>query len=128
MKIYVCHSTGFDYQNLLYKPIKVSPIYREHEFIFPHETPDSFINTKKIIQDCDLILAETSYPSTGTGIELGWADMFQKRVIAFYKEGGAASSALESITENIISYGDNNLIEKISNVLHEFSVNSVVNK
>ena len=37
--------------------------------------------SKEVIRTSDLVIADISYPSTGVGIELGWADCFNIRVI-----------------------------------------------
>ena len=76
MKIYISHSTGFDYQKELYEPIKNSELYNSHEIIFPHDKSSEVSNSKEVIKGCDMVIAEVSYPSTGMGIELGWADGF----------------------------------------------------
>ena len=95
MKIYIAHSTKFDFINKLYAPLKSSDIAKRHQFIFPHE--DEVGNSKEIIKNADLVLAEVSYPSTAEGVELGWADAFGKQIIAIYKAGHKPTSALNFI-------------------------------
>lgn len=70
--------------------------------------------TKELIKNADLIFAEVSYPSTGQGIELGWADMMGKNIIYFYKSGTKPSGALSNLTKNMIEYKDQeDLISKL---------------
>src|SRR5258708_4223441 len=102
MKIYIAHSTNYDFKNELYVPLRNSALNSQHDIVLPHEN-DTFIKTKDIIRESDLVIAETksdsliisfvlikdiiresdlviaetSYPSTGEGIELGWADSFK---------------------------------------------------
>jgi len=117
MKIYICHSTNFDFKKELYEPIKNSSLSK-HEIIFPHEQGSDFTNSKEIISTCDLIIAEVSHPSTGVGIELGWADKDKKRIILTYKKGSIISKSVNTVSDEMIEYeGEEDLIEKISNTL-----------
>lgn len=75
MKIYVSHTSSYDYTNQLYTPLRLSKLNSRHEIFLPHEPNEVPINTKAIIEACDIVLAEVSYPSTGQGIELGWANI-----------------------------------------------------
>ncbi len=85
MKIYFCHSREFDYQKELYDPIRESHLNTQHEIIFPHENNFQTINTKEVIKNCDIIFAEVSFPSTGLGIELGWADTYVIPIVCVSK-------------------------------------------
>lgn len=118
MKIYLNHSTNFDFKKNLYNPIKKSKLSKN--FIFPHQNSLKPYSTKKFfaLKKCDLIIAEVSFPSTGQGIELGWANDYEIPIICFYKKGTKYSKALNSITKKIIKYNDEqDLIEKIKNLL-----------
>lgn len=118
MKIYVAHSSGFNYKDELYKPLRNSNLYNTHNFILPHEKRGDAVNSKKIISECDLVIAEVSYPSTGLGIELGWAEMIKIPVICLHRESRKISSSLPVLFENIISYkSEDNLLEKINDHL-----------
>lgn len=114
MKIYVCHSSSFDYKRELYKPIRKSELNNQHEFILPHESSNQIFNSKNIIPLCDLIISEVSYPSTGMGIELGWANKDSNRIIFIYKKGSRISKSLRVISSDFIEYTDSNdLIDKL---------------
>lgn len=117
MKIYFCHSKKLDFKNELYSPIRNSSLNKKHEIIFPHET-DEFINSKEIIKDCDLVIAEVSFQSTGIGIEMGWANMMGKKIICVYKQGSKISQSLKTVSEDFIEYNDiNNLIDKLNKIV-----------
>ncbi len=103
MKIYVVHSTSMDYVNELYNPIKNSKIAAENQVIFPHDKNQN-INSKEIISNSDLIIAEVSYPSIGMGIELGWAEDRNVRIVCVNKSNFKVSSALKFITNDFIEY------------------------
>lgn len=118
MKIYVGHSTGFDFKEELYKPLRASRLNAEHEIILPHEKYEDAkdIPTKDIIKTSAVMVAEVSYPSTGLGIELGYADCFSVPIICIYKKGAKISSALKTVTNKFIEYSDEaemiNLLDK----------------
>jgi nucleoside 2-deoxyribosyltransferase len=41
---------------------------------------------KEWVREADLIIAEVTIPSLGVGIELGWAEEWDKKVICLYRE------------------------------------------
>lgn len=122
MKIYVSHSSGYDYQNELYTPLKES-IADVHEFILPHEEHAEGFKTRDIIPTCDLVLADVSFPSTGQGIEIGWADAATVRIVCMYASGSTVSSALRFVAEDVFEYKDTmDMIEKVRMILAENDV------
>jgi len=106
MKIYLAHSTHYDYISELYEPIKKSALAEEHEFIFLFDQKVTPGSTKEIIENCDLVIAEVSYSGIGLGIELGWADAFRKRIICIHKPGQLASKFLGIISSEIYEYSN----------------------
>ena len=106
MRIYIAHSREFDFKNELYVPIRTDEGLKEHEIIFPHEISDVSSNTRDIYKDIDLIIAECSYPSTGLGIELGWAFDDNTPVYCIHKKGTKVSGSIYAITQNIFEYKD----------------------
>ncbi len=117
MKIIVTHSSGFDFKKELYEPIRSSLLNSKHDFYLPHENPEEKV-TKEMIQGADLVFAEVSYPSTGQGIELGWANIFETPIVCFHKSGTKPSSALNYVTSTFIEYSDTeDLVAKLSNYL-----------
>lgn len=105
MKIYVGHSSSIDYRRELYRPLRNSDLNEEHEIILPHEDSEELFESKKFLRDeCDLMVAEVSNASTGLGIELGWADMFDVPVIAVYREGSNFSGSLNKVCDQIKEY------------------------
>ncbi len=116
MKIYISHASNYDYKNDIYDVLKSSDLFLKHKFYLPHDN-DNIINTKDVIKDCDLVIGEVSVLSIGVGIELGWADSFNKRIVCLYKEGLDISSALSCITNEIYEYSD--LIDIIKKVVGE---------
>lgn len=114
---YVTHSSGFDYQNELYVPLKESALSNKVKLILPHDMQTEPHNSEDWIREADLILAEVSYPSTGQGIELGWANKLGKQIVCIYRQGSKPSSSLKFVCREMIEYADNNdLIEKLGNL------------
>lgn len=121
MKIFVSHSRDFNYKDELYKPIRESILNNKYEFFLPHENENS-INTKEIIKNSDLILAEVSFPSIGEGIELGWANMLNVPVLCAHREGAKISGSLKYLTKNFIAYKDStDLVNQITSFLSFYS-------
>ena len=118
MKIYFAHSNKLDFKNDYYAPIKESELLKNHELIFPHET-EEWVNSKEIIKNCDLFVAEISYSGTGLGIELGWADSFGRPIICVYRKGAEMSGSLKLVCDNIIEYQDDkDLIDELDQILN----------
>lgn len=122
MKIYIAHSKSFNFQNELYAPIKNSFFNKEHVFVFPHNESGESFNSKEFFQkDCDLIIAEVSYPATGLGIELGWTDMLNVPIACIYKKGSKIAGSLKIISKIFFEYSNEEeiiikIVEAIKNV------------
>jgi hypothetical protein len=117
-RIYVGHSGDFDFKNILYRPILESKLNTAYDFTFPHESTSMPFNSRTFLKNCDGMIAEISYPSTGLGIELGWADLYEIPIIALYQKGKQPSKSTKVITSDFISYNDSKeLIRKLSSTL-----------
>jgi hypothetical protein len=106
MKIYLSHSSGYDYKTEFYDPLKSSVLAREHQILFPHDTENAGMHSKNLITQSDLVIAEVSYASTGQGIELGWADDSDISILCIHKKETKVSSTLRHITNEFIEYED----------------------
>ena len=85
--------------------------------MLPHASSASQ-NTKGAIYNSDLIVAEVSLPSTGGGIELGWASTAGVPIVAFCRTGSKYSSSIEYVTCEIIEYGGpTDFIDKLQRVV-----------
>ncbi len=116
MRIYISHSSAFDFKNKLYDPVKNSVLMNGNEILFPHES--KIKNTKDFIASCDVVIAEVSLQSTGQGIELGWADAFGIPILCVYEKGSTITTSLNFISNDITEYENANdlickLIEKL---------------
>lgn len=118
MKIYISHSSIYDYKNEIYNLIKQSSLINDNTFFFPHDNNEKIMNTKEIVSSCDLIIAEVSLPTTGQGIELGWADYAKTPILCIYKKGSKISSSLKFITDQFFEYENSeDMITKIYNFI-----------
>lgn len=94
MKVYLGHSRSFDFQNELYKPLCESKVNVQYEFILPHEISDAPYNSLEKIKEFGAMIAEVSFPSTGLGIEIGWASAAHVPLLFLAKDGCKVSNAL----------------------------------
>ena len=126
MKIYISHSSKYDYKNKIYDPIKNSNLAQLNTFFLPHEDKNKIVNTRNIISNYDLVIAEVSLPTTGQGIELGWADYAKIPIVCIYEKGTEISSSLKFITNNFIEYENiNDMIDKISNFIEKIKISQI---
>lgn len=115
MKIYVSHLRNYDFKKELYDVLENSNL--KHEFILPHKNAETPFNTKELLQNkkCDLVLAEVSYPSTGQGIELGWANIYGIPIVCIYKKNAKIAGSLKMVSDTFIEYENSeDLINKLS--------------
>lgn len=104
MKIYFGHSREFDYEKELYEYIRKDAILSKENIILPHEKGYKGNSSREFYSNLDLFIAEVSYPSTGLGIELGWAYDEKIPLICIYKKNAKISSSLKVITNNFYEY------------------------
>jgi hypothetical protein len=120
MKVYVSHCKNFDYKKELYEVLENSGL--KVEFILPHKDSTVPFNTKDLLQNkkCDLVLAEVSFPATGQGIELGWADIYQIPIVCIYKKDAKIAGSLKVITDKFIEYDDDrSLVSSLSEIFKD---------
>jgi hypothetical protein len=106
MNIYISHSGAYDYENNLYKPLKESELAKTHHFFLPHEPENLDTDAKTELKHTDILVAESSLPSTGQGIELAQAEAAGVPVVCFYKTGSKPSSSLRFVADEVIEYKD----------------------
>ncbi len=118
MKIYLSHSSSYNYEKELYTPLKSSGIVSKYQVLFPHDKENIDTNSKNLIQHGDLVIAEVSHPSTGQGIELGWAESASTPILCIYKTGAKLSNSLRFVAKEFIEYTDSaDMLAKLENWL-----------
>jgi len=84
----------------------------------PHEESGEPFSSRKFIATCDLVIAEVSFPSTGMGIELGWANAEAVRIACIHKNGVGISPSLAPVAIRVVSYANaTDMVRKIKRVL-----------
>ncbi len=121
MKILVTHSSEFDFRNKLYKPLRTSALNSKYELLLPQEREREKFS-KHTIKECVAVIAECSLPSTGQGIELGWASVYNIPIICIHEKGSKISSALHYVSDTFIEYSDKvEMIEKLQEYLDKLA-------
>lgn len=105
MKICVGHSREFNFEEYLYKPLLELGEELDIEFVLPHEG-NTYNNSRETTRECDVMVAEISYPSTGMGIEIGWVNDLGKPIICLIKKGFNISDSIRTVTDKFVEYGD----------------------
>lgn len=124
MKIYLAHSSKFDFHKELYLPLQQSTLNKIHKIIYLYDEIENPGSTWDTIKTCDLVIAEVSLPSMGEGIELGWANALNIPIICIHKQGQIASHFLDVVSKNILEYTDeNNMIEVLQNAINNIPLN-----
>lgn len=117
MRIYVSHPSSIEYEAELYRPLET---ISEHEWLFPHRPELQNQHTRALIGTVDLVLAEVSAPSTGQGIELGWANAAGVPIAAIHRQGTKPTRSIRRVTDQILSYfNQDDLIKKVRQKLDE---------
>lgn len=114
MKIYIGHPSSINYRETIYEPIRSSKLDDEHTIVLPHEASEEPFDSKTFLkEDCDLFVAEVSEASTGLGIELGWADLYEVPVICVCMKGSEPSGSISQVTDNVKSYQNSDELVEI---------------
>lgn len=117
MKIYIAHPSDIDYVNVLYRPIRASMLNSQHEFFLPHED-GAEVSTRERMKGFDLMICDVSNPSTGAGIEMGWANMLNIPIWCIHKEETRPSSAIKFVAQKVVNYKDaEDLVTKLQQAL-----------
>jgi nucleoside 2-deoxyribosyltransferase len=116
--VYIAHSRSFDYKNELYKPIREDSDLCAYSIHLPHELENSNTNPRSFYKNMDVVIAECSYPSTGMGMELGWAYDDGKPIYCIHKKGSKVTESLKSVTTEFHEYeGKEDMVQLIKTIL-----------
>jgi hypothetical protein len=120
MKIYLSHTTKYDFQNELYALLKQSKLHKLHEinYFLDDDHPTRVKNSQEVIKVTNLVIADISIQSTAIGIELGWANAYNVPIILIYKAGTPVSKYMSTVSDRIIEYKDStDLITKLEEIV-----------
>ncbi len=127
MKAYV--SISFSKKKQLEKElnsiIKVLSFYKIKPFVFvdnfnftKDQEKEMMIEAMKAIDDCDLLIAETSDKAIGIGVEVGYAKAKGKPVFYLRNKKAEHSTTISGISDFIILYEDiSDMERKLQHVL-----------
>ena len=119
MKIFIAHSSNFDFKNKLYIPLRGSALNNEHEIFLPQEGKIEEI-TRDMVSHCGAVVAEVSSPSLGAGIEIGWADAAGVPVIAMYEKDAHPSFSIDNAVSDRFEYDNaDEMLEKLAAALNQ---------
>jgi hypothetical protein len=124
--IYFIHSTGFDFKAEYYSPIRESRLSKRHKLIFPHDTSHKPFASRELFKSgkCDLVVAEVSFPSTGGGIEIGWAHAFNIPILMVAREDSNTPDSLGNLGLSFLRYGSKeDLALKVNQAVEAFCGN-----
>lgn len=126
MKIYLAHSLtqapgDFKTEMLkLRKKLKIQYGILEYLGLVEGTAEDVFRHDVKCVTDCDLLLAEVSYPAIGLGFEIATALHQGKKVLAVAKESAKVSRLILGITHSNYRFYRYKQTEEILNLIdHE---------
>lgn len=105
--IYISHPNSIDFRAALYEPLRRSSLAQTCRLVLPHEVHDdpAAFPTKQIIaEQVDLMVVEASAPSTGSGLELGWADANDVPIVAVHQPGTRVSRSVKMVAADVHEY------------------------
>jgi 2'-deoxynucleoside 5'-phosphate N-hydrolase len=89
-------------------------------------TPDAVLNRDmKGVENSDIVVAETSVPSHGVGMELMLGNLNRKKIVCLFRKGSPISRMIMGIPGAfLIEYNqDQHFVERLTETLTELSVN-----
>ncbi len=117
MKLFVAHSSAFDFRTKIYGPLRASALNATHEILLPEEAGATW-NTKEVIESCDIFVLDASVPSTGAGIETGWAHAAGVPIIVIHEKGSTPSTVVAYVAQVAFEYeSPEDLVEKLGAAL-----------
>lgn len=99
-------SSGVETTPTFFQAIQKFQLDNDHiDLVLPHGVGGQQLElTKDYLEQAHLIIAEISLASTGSGIELGWANSAGKDIIAFHQGVTPISPAIPLVATAIHAY------------------------
>lgn len=124
MKIYLAHSLtqapeGFKTEMLEFRE-KLKTQYEVLEYLglIDGTAEEVYAHDIKCVTDCDLLLAEISYPAIGLGFEIATALQLNKKVLAVAKETAKVSRLILGVNHSNYRFYRYNQTEEILNLIN----------
>lgn len=123
MKIYLAHSLTQAPEEFKTEMIKLRELLKTKYEVLIFKglidgTPeDVYRHDVQCVKDCDLLLAEVSYPAIGLGFEIATAINQSKKILAVAKKDAKVSRLVLGIKETNYSFKRYNKIEEILEII-----------
>ena len=104
LKIYFIHSAKSDYNNLIYLPVLRSKILANHTLIFPDNEENKAIYYKDLMDQSDVFVVELTSPDTGFNMQLKYALMSKKPILALAQKKIGYEAKYQKILNKVIGY------------------------
>lgn len=118
--VYVGHARSFDYQKELYAPLQQLALEWPHvNLMLPHAS-EKFIDSRALFEkgQCALFIAEISHASTGLGMELAYASVFNVPIVCLYKNGAPVNASIRSLNAPVHGYlNQDELVQQVRTAL-----------
>lgn len=106
-QVRVSHSLGFDFEALLYEPLRSMSLPKGVELSLGQDGPgEPDQGAEQLERGSVLLIIELSHPCAQSGMELAEARAAGARVIGLLKEGASAPSKVLSACDSVERYVD----------------------
>ncbi len=106
LNIYFIHSDKIDYNNLIYLPVLRSNILSKHELVFTASNNNRDKYYKDLMDKADLFIVELTNPTMGFNMELKYAIMSKKPILALAQKTVGYDAKYQKLLPNVIGYGN----------------------
>lgn len=104
LNVYFIHSAKSDYNNLLYLPILRSRVLSNHTLVFPDSEANKERYYKDIMDEADLYIVELTSPDTGFNLELKYAIMSKKPILALAQKSVGYDEKYQNLIKDVVGY------------------------
>lgn len=104
LNVYFIHSSKSDYNNLIYLPVLRSRVLANHTLVFPDSEENRERYYKDIMDEADLYVVELTSPDTGFNMELKYAIMSKKPILALAQKSLGYDEKYQSLLKNVVGY------------------------
>lgn len=104
LNIYFIHSTKSDYNNLIYLPVLRSKVLAKHNLVLPLSEENKERYYKDIMDEADVFVIELSEPDSGFDMQLKYAIMSKKPILALALKSKGFDSKYQQLLKNVIGY------------------------
>jgi len=123
MKIYLTNSLTYASEEYKSEMLKLRELLKQEYKVLEYlglvngNAGDVFRNDIECVRNCDMLLAEVSYPSTGQGFEIASALDLGKKVLAFAKQNAVVTRMILGINYPNFKFERYSSLEDVLNLL-----------